>query len=216
MTELERALADLDVEWPETPAFDLRSPAHTRRRRLLAGAVAALLALGVALAVSPARSAILRFFHLGGVTIQRVQTLPPAQGGALRDALGLPIAHADAERLLGRPFAVRDARVYRDGAVVSALIQRDPPVLLSELRTGRDPFLLKKFASGSTQVEPVSLGAGVPAIWIYGGRHVFMAPALPPRYAGNTLLWQRGGITYRLEGRALTLAHARALARALR
>jgi hypothetical protein len=55
----------------------------------------------------------------------------------------------------------------------------------------------------------------VPAIWIYG-RHTVSDPMLPIRLAGNTLVWQRGAITYRLEGRGLTLARARALARELR
>ena len=58
--------------------------------------------------------------------------------------------------------------------------------------------------------------ADVPGIWIHGGRHVLLAPLLPPRYAGNTLVWQRGAITFRLEGRGLTQAGALRLARTLR
>jgi hypothetical protein len=77
-------------------------------------------------------------------------------------------------------------------------------------------MVLKKYAGGATQVEAVTLGDGVDGIWIHGGRHVFMVPQLAPRYAGNTLLWQRGAITYRLEGRGLTLGRARRFSEVLR
>jgi hypothetical protein len=43
-----------------------------------------------------------------------------------------------------------------------------------------------------------------------------MAPQLPPRFAGNTLVWQRDRITFRLEGKSLTRAEAARLARTLR
>jgi len=51
-------------------------------------AVALLVALGIALAVPPARSAILRFFHIGSVTVERVETLPHAQQRSLVAGLG--------------------------------------------------------------------------------------------------------------------------------
>ena len=74
-------------------------------------------------------------------------------------------------------------------------------------------MVLKKLAGAETDVRGVDLG--VPAIWIRGAKHVYMGPTLPPRYAGNVLLWQDGAVTFRLEGRDLTLAHARELAREL-
>jgi len=212
MTELERALARLDIDWPETPAFDLsRRPA--RRRWPVIIALAAVLAVGAAFAVPSARSAILRFFHLRGVSIERVETLPAAAQRSLRASLGTPISRDAAEQLLGRPFALPGVRVYRAGIAVSALVDRG--LILTELRTGPDAMILKKYASGATQVEAVTLGDGIDGIWIHGGRHLFMAPQLPPRYAGNVLLWQRGAITYRLEGRGLTLERAKRLSEAL-
>src|SRR5436309_4664694 len=101
MTELERVLAQLDVDWPTTPSFAYRR----RRRRLLAVALAIVLVVGIAFAVPPARSAILRFFHIGGERIERVQSLPRAEERALRASLGVPISRAEAARLLARPFA---------------------------------------------------------------------------------------------------------------
>src|SRR5207249_3599125 len=74
-----RALA-AELEWPDTPAL---APLELGRRRNLRPLVLALavlvLALAVAFAVPPARSAILRFLHLRGVSVERVETLPPAE-----------------------------------------------------------------------------------------------------------------------------------------
>jgi hypothetical protein len=213
MTELERALAELEVDWPETPAFELRAPAR-RARWPLAIAAALVVAAACALAVPQSRGAILRFLHIGGETIERVRTLPAAQERSLRASLGFRISPAQATTLLGRPFAVPGLPLYRADRVVSTLLAGD--VLLSELQTGADPIMLKKFAAGATDVEGVSVAAQAPGIWIHGGRHVFLEPTLPARFAGNTLVWQRDGITFRLEGKILTRAAALRLARPLR
>lgn len=209
MTELERALAQLDVDWPATPAFAYRRT----HRRLFAVALAFVFAVGIAFAVPPARSSILRFFHLGGDTIERVQTLPSAERRSLERALGERITRAGAAQMLGRPFAAGAVPLYRSGRTVSAIVDGD--LLFTELRTGSDPAILKKFVDGQARVEGVSLGPNVAAIWVHG-RHVVSDPMLPIRLAGNTLVWLRGPITYRLEGRGLTLARATALARRLR
>jgi hypothetical protein len=220
MTELEQALARLEVDWPATPSFDLRAPAPTpasrsRRRPLVLGiAAAAVVAVACALAVPQSRGAILRFFHIGGETVDRVHTLPPAAERSLRASLGFRISHAGAARLLERPFAVENVPLYRTNVVVSALLPGD--VLLSEWHTGNDPIVMKKLVGGATDVEEVVLEPGVTGLWIHGGRHVFIAPQLPARYAGNTLVWQRDGITFRLEGKSLTRAAAISLARPLR
>jgi hypothetical protein len=181
---------------------------------VLAIAVAVIVAVGCAFAVPQSRGAILRFFHIGDETIERVHRLPPASERSLRASLGFGISRTEAANLLGRQFAVADVQLYRTGVVVSALLPGD--VLLSEARTGDDPILMKKFVSGATQVEAVALVPGVTGLWLHGGRHVFMAPQLPPRFAGNTLVWQRDRITFRLEGKSLTRAEAARLARTLR
>ena len=210
MPELERALELLaaEVEWPATPAFDLRV-GERRRRRWLA-VVPVLAAVAVAFAVPQSRAAILRVLHLGGVTVEHVGTLPPAQERALRASVGMPVSAADAQSLLGRPFASPGGErgpLYRSGLVVSTLLAG--PAVLSEFRAGDVP-ILKKFAA-SAGTRWVEAAPGVPALWI-PGRHVLFEPSLPARYAGATLLWQRGEITFRLEGKGLTLPRARALA----
>lgn len=210
MTELEQAFARLEVEWPPTPAFDLRRPA--RRHAWLAAVAAAVLAVGVAFAVPQSRAALLRVFHLGGVTVERVRTLPPAQERALAASLGTPVSAADAAAVLGRPFGV-DARLYASGDLVSALLPG--PVVLSELRTDIGPVVLKKVVAGSTDVRSVRVGTA-PGVWLSGAPHALFAPPLPPRLAGNVLVWVRGPITYRLEGKGLTLERAQELAASVR
>jgi hypothetical protein len=215
MAELERTLAELEIDWPDTPAFALSSPAPApRRRRPLAVALAVVIAVACAFAVPQSRSAILRFLHLGGERIERVEKLPPAQERSLRASLGVRVTATEAERLLGQRFAVRGVPLYRAGRVVSTLLSGN--VLLSEVLTGADPVLLKKYAAGASGVDFVPVAPGVQGIWLHGGRHVFIAPTLPARFAGNTLVWQRGAVTYRLEGRTLTRPAALRLARRLR
>jgi hypothetical protein len=220
MAELERSLRELaaEVRWPETPALAARLELAPRRRRAPRWAViavaTALIAFLVALAVPEARSSILRFFHLGGATIERVSTLPAAEERPLGAGLGRPVTAAEAASALGAPFrlpATRGTPVLReaDGAV-SALLATPAPVLLTETAgTG----LLKKLASIATSVESVELSPGVEGIWLAGAPHVYFGPSAPPRLAGNVLLWERDGITYRLEGRALAKARALELAR---
>lgn len=203
MTELERTLAELDVDWPPTPSFEY--PLRRRRRWPLALALVVVLAVAAAFAVPQSRGAILRFLHIGGETIERVQTLPPAQERPLRDSLGVPITSAAARTLLGRPFAVGGVPVYRDGQAVSAIV--DGGLVLTELRAGYPLVKKLAFAAGVRRID-------ADTIWV-AGRHVYVPPTLPPRYAGNTLVWERRGITYRLEGRQLTLARARSFAAGL-
>jgi hypothetical protein len=209
MAELERELAALDVDWPPTPAFDVRRPAR-RRWPFVAAATAA--AVGVAFAVPPARSGILRLFHLRGVSIEHVQTLPAAAARPIVRELGVPVSAAEARAVLGRPFGV-DAQLYRSGDAVSALLAG--PVLLTELRVGvPGDAIVKKILGGEADAITVLVG-GRPAIWIAGAPHVFQLPPSSPRLAGNTLLWERGSVLFRLEGRALSQQQAQALARLL-
>ena len=216
MTPLEHALVALGRELELPPAPDLvpavrarLEPRHDRRRLALALAATALVALAAALAVPQARSTIIRFFHLGGVTIERVETLPPAQERPLAQGLGPSLSLPEArDQLQFEPVVPRGIRrVYvRDGALLVLLRERGKPVLLTEFAGG----FIKKVVSGETRVEEVHVGADY-GFWIAGARHVFQMPADAPRMAGNTLLWEHVGLTLRLEGH-LTKAQAIKLA----
>jgi len=223
LTELERELRGLGpaVDWPATPRLDpLLEPqrrARRPRRPVVVAAVALIVAgLAIALAVPPARSGLLRFFHLGGVTIERVQVLPPAQQRPLARTLGAPATEAETRAALGAPFRLPlvsgKPRLYLNEGVVSTLLATPAPVLLSELRSDGAVYL-KKLASISTSVEPAAVAPGVAALWISGGPHVVDLFGTPPRLAGNTLVWTRGNVTFRLEGPGLEEDEAVRLAR---
>jgi hypothetical protein len=216
MTELELQLRALGDEIAVPPTPDL-APAvirrirrrHTARRTFLAIAAGAA-ALGIAFAVPPARSALLRFFHLEGVTVERVGTLPPGPARAIGRSLGEPMPLADAERQIGFRFALpagtTPTRAYVIGGLGTVLLERDgAPLLLSEFR-GRVFDLMKKVVGPATLVEEVRVG-GAPGIWIEGPTHFLYfdrgggIAELPIAVHGNVLLWQRDGLTLRLQGR---------------
>src|SRR5512132_3685714 len=94
MTELERALIALgnELEFPPTPDLwpGVRERLHRRSwfRPAVFAVALGLVAVGIAFAVPPARSAILRFFHLGAATVEQVDTLPAAQNRPLVSGLG--------------------------------------------------------------------------------------------------------------------------------
>jgi hypothetical protein len=216
MADLDRLLAALaaEVVWPPAPDVAARLELGRRRRaRPLVVAVAvALLALAVALAVPTARSALLRLFGLGGVTIERVETLPPAQAESLSAGLGPRLTDAEATAALGTPFRPGGhGPVYGEGGAVSTLLAG--PVLLSEFAS---PVIAKKLVATGTTTETVEIAPGVEGVWIAGAPHVVtFFPSAAPRLAGNVLVWARGGVTFRLEGPGLTERAALGLAREL-
>src|SRR4051794_39681458 len=125
--DLERELRGLDVAWPPTPHLRLAlEPGRRRRsRRPLAAAVAlALVAVVAAFAVPQSRAAILRFFHLGGETIQFVRTLPPAGERPLGAGLGPPVSEAEARARIPALLLPRVAgrlRLHERAGVVSVV-----------------------------------------------------------------------------------------------
>jgi hypothetical protein len=208
MTELEQQLRALaaEVDWPTTPPPGLRLEPrpHARSLRPVWIALAVLaLALAIALSVPSARSAFLRVLHLGGATVERVDVLPPAQERPLAAGLGPVAGPAEVRAALGAPMRLpkgaRSAEVHLRSGIASVVLATPQPVLLSEFANG---FLLKKLAATTTNVEWLQVGSA-PALWITGGQHVVVLPAAPPRLAGNVLVWERGKVTYRLEGRGL-------------
>jgi len=220
MTDLELALVALghDVEVPPSPelAAVVRARIERRghRRRWAALAVAlAVVGVGVAFSVPSARSSILRFFHLGAATVERVNTLPPAQQRPLVEGFGPARSRADAEHVAGfgmqlPPFAHGEpARYYALPGVIATSFRRDEArVLLVEIR-GQQVFLTKKFSAGATHVGPAQVSGKYFGLWLSGAVHVvrWSTPGgdhvAPTRLAGNVLLWEANGRTYRIEGR---------------
>ena len=214
MTELERALVQLGRELSLPPQPDLRSRVRERierrprYRRALVPALALLVALGIAFAVPDARSAILRFFHIGAVTIERVETLPVASPRSLTAGLGPSLSLKEAESRSGLALVLngsRPQRLYaRPGLIATLLQYRGKPVLLAELQ-GDQMGVSKKLLGSSTRFEVVRIGSF--GLWLEGGKHVLIwAPRsgevtqMERRLAGNVLIWTDGDRTFRLEG----------------
>jgi hypothetical protein len=207
MTELERALVALgnELEFPATPDVWPRVRERMQRRRWFRPAVFAValgvVAIGIAFAVPPARSAILRFFHLGAATVEQVDTLPPAQQRPLVSGLGTPVGHPT----LKVPGGATAIRFYERSGLDAALLRyRDKLVLLAEVRGDQMAFF-KKFTDENTSVEEAQIGEF--GVWIAGGRHVLLWEFHPneiheaqTRLAGDVLLWLKDDVTYRLEG----------------
>jgi hypothetical protein len=225
MAELERelralgAFVELPAERDLVPAVRARLSMPPQRRwrwRALAVVLAAaIVALGVAFAIPPARSAILRFLGLEGVTIVQVDKLPPAAPEPV--AIGQRISLSEAERQAGfRPLLPdlgRPSAVYLDNlGHYLILLYGKRPARLRLAETNIGPGLIKKYTTVGG-VEPVDVD-GAPGLWLKGP-HVVIELSTQPRLSGNVLLWERDGLLLRLEGK-LTLEQALRIARSMR
>ena len=237
MTSLEVRLRELghELELPAEPdltaaileQLEGRSPFPWRRAAALAFALVAI-AVATAFAVPQARSAILRFFDLGGATVIRVETLPPAVERPQAGGLGRPASREEAEQTLGFKLALPrfegegPRRVYVIGDSLGTVIVRwhGRRVLLSEFPSFGGQSL-KKLAANATIIEPVEVN-GRAGLWLQGAPHTLtyfdrqlglQEQTIVIR--GNVLLWLRGGLTLRLEGN-LSRSQAIALAQTVR
>jgi len=234
MSALERRLADLreSVAFPETPDLAGRfEPRHASGRprplRRLALALAVVIAVAAATLTfsAGARSAFLEILRLRGATVERVEELPdvPTTGNL---PLGERMSRAEAERSVG--FTLLDVgepdAVFVRGGNVATLVYGDPAhprLVLTEFRGAIFDGFVKKSAAGGTRIEEVRV-RGERGLFISGDEHFVMfldasgRIADEPTYlAGNTLLWNRGPLLLRLEGR-LSRAEALELARSVR
>ena len=225
MSELELQLLavgrelELPAERDLAPAVVARlegqRPFPWRRAALVALAVL-VVAIAAAFAVPQARTTILRWFHLGGVTIERVDTLPPAVERSMAGGLGRPTSLPAAERAVGFRILLpplkcrcRRVRAYVLGDSMATVVlgpSHGRRMLLSEFPS-LGPESLKKLTFGETTVEPVEVN-GRQGLWIAGGTHTlrYYDRALGVRSQnvlihGNVLIWVRGTLTLRLEGR---------------
>ena len=225
--ELGRALA-----FPPEPDLAPRVLAGARGRPFpwrAAALVFAVVAVAVAtaFAVPQARSAILRFLHVGGASVELVDTLPPAAERTQAGGLGRPLTLAGAERRVGFRVLLpkldhRPRRAYVIGSSVATVLLRShgATVLLSEFESYGEEAL-KKLAVNKTVIEPVRVD-GAHGLWLEGGPHTLSwidresgYRERPVLVRGNVLLWLHGGLTLRLEGR-LSKAQALAIARNVR
>jgi hypothetical protein len=245
MSELELALVDLGhrIEFPPTPELapsvrarlaEGRAPraAFTRRRTLALALAVLAVAIGAVMAVPQTRAAILEFFHLRGVSIERVNQLPTVS--IQRDfnklfvgervSLAEARERADFEVVVPEALGDPDGVYFQDtppGGMVSFVYGtlKHPRALVTEFHATVKDVILKKVA-GNTQIEAVRI-EGQPGYWLSGEPHDFsyvdengeFRQELV-RLAGNTLLWERGPVTLRLEAdvsKAVALQIARSV-----
>jgi hypothetical protein len=226
MAELTRELVALgaDLAYPETPdlAGSVRHRVEQERvrsrlrpgRRAVAIGLAALAIVAGVMAVPQARSAVLRFFGIGGVSIVQVEELPEVSAPTIY--LGEKVSRAAAERRAGFEAAEPDLEdpdgvYFLEGptggqiAFVWGAPER-PRLILSQFRGTVTHRFAEKIAGLGTRVERVAVD-GRPALFLSGAPHLFYyvdrngeSHEGTAYLARNTLLWTRGGITLRLEG----------------
>lgn len=230
-----RALA-AELDFPPTPDHlapavraELERPRRSRRRWLVAALVVLVVALAGVLAVPSARTAIEGWLGIGGVKFEFVSTLPERRVVGTPD-LGTTVSLRDAEdhtpfRIVVPPDDLGRYTLYVHepprGGVVSFVYgtKRRARMILSELPGDYRPYIQKTISQ--TNVVTETTVNGRPALWLEGAHYVEFADAAghfgfePARLAGRVLLWERGGVTYRLEG-DLTLEQAREVAQVVR
>jgi hypothetical protein len=176
-----------------------------------------------------ARQAVADRLGIGGVSVIHVPEVPtpeptrfptpsPIPGAGLglgtRVSLDEASARFGAAVLvpeLGQPDAVyvmpnEVSLVYapRPGLPASAQT-RGVGLVLTEFRASIDHTLLGQKGLGpNTRLEEVQV-SGSRGLWMDGAPHLFLRAQggvvrdYPPRLAGNTLLWEQDGVTFRLE-----------------
>ena len=202
-------------------------PVLSPRYALAPAAATLLLILVVSLAAMPGvRAAADEFLRLRGVDIFRTTATPsapvasptvafPGQRVTLEEARRrAPFLRAPADARLGAPDLVYIDQTQAGERVTLVYVSRpDVPVsrqagvsaVVVAFRGRIDESLFAKVAVPGTRVEEATVSGGR-GYWLEGTPHQFFyrdAAGNPApetlRLAGNTLLWEQGGATFRLE-----------------
>lgn len=223
---------------------DSRSLRHATRRPaawlrpVAVGLAVAILAATAVAATPSAREAVADWLGIGAVGIEygdgppapivtRLELGAPVGLDEVSEAAGFPVLRP---RALGDPSAVYVRRVgdqrevnlvWPPGDHLPRTAETGVGLLLTQLRAGVELSYLKKLLVEGTQLRAVDV-AGARGYWISGAPHslVHLAPGgttvdVPTRLAGDVLLWERGGTTYRIES-GLGQAEALRIAASLR
>jgi hypothetical protein len=206
----------------------LKAPDHRfgpHRRFAAIAAVLAVLIAGAVTAIPASRTAVADWFDLPGVTLFAEDPDEPPVLGAPLD-LGEPVSLEDARADAGFQILVPDLdwlgdpdEIYLDrepaGGAVSFIYHAsgDLPtaeetgvgLLLTQFQGYLNPGMYGKGTPAGVDVEQVIVNnesalwiSGEPhTIWLYDAEDDVVEDTL--RFAGNTLLWQDGNLTLRLE-----------------
>jgi hypothetical protein len=222
-----RVVERLAAEPAPTRVVDLPAPWRRRNRALLVAA-ALLLALVVALsAVTPTREAIAHWLGIGAIEVRNEPTprptVPPGDhpvpgatttgtqptGGLLAPDVAAAQARVQFTiRLPQGPSAGVPSDIVTDdrnrGGLVAITYDRFTLVEMASA-SGSVPMMRKTLGPGA-RAENASV-LGLEALWITGAPHEigFLTPdneyvTDSVRRAGDVLIWEDGGVTFRIEG----------------
>jgi hypothetical protein len=213
----------------------VEAPRH-RVRALLTIAAVLVAIVAVVVVVAPARHAIADWLGIGAVEI-RVSEHPLPTGPTAFTVPGAPDPtraaaarreFAAAQRAV--PFTIATPRDATAGELLGVeldrrprgglVVLRYPRFTLIEIATYEPAPLLGKLVGTSASVEHVTV-AGRPGLWIAGAHEIgyldrsgaFETDTV--RRSGPVLLWERSGVTYRIEGLS-RLGAAQKIARSVR
>ncbi len=202
-------------------------------RPLALAAAAVLIVIGGLLAIPQTRDTIAHWFGVRGVIVNTVPSLPAGPlGQSLRLGQRTTLAGAQAgarfqvlvptDPSLGPPDEVylndtvpggEVSFVYRTRPGLPTASKTDVGILVMEIQGTTDSNFFGKMIGPGTTLTEVRVNGG-PGYWIEGSPHVFFFTDAQGavrdedmRLATNTLLWQQGDRTIRIEG-PLTEAQA--------
>ena len=242
LDDLEAALVDLGqhidhphgVEVAPTVTARLTVVDHrSARPRWVPVGIAAAVLLVALLALPAPREALADWLGIGAVRVVRTDQPSEPLGSELR--LGRAVSLEEARdrapfTIVGPPSLGPPSAVYGGEPSIDAVTLLWAPApglpatesgvgaLLTAVPGSTDRALVEKQLGPESALRVISVGDS-PAFWIAGGQHELRY--LDPegrtrrdttRLAANTLLWERDGVTFRLESRldreaAVELAH---------
>jgi hypothetical protein len=196
-----------------------------RARSLVAVAAVFVVMVMAALAISPARHAIADWLGIGAVEVRRSDRPPLGNGTSGHSVPGLPggtpSSHDRAVGQLAQARKIVDFAIVTPGdEAVGQLsdveVDRRVPGGLVALGYARftlvevaadagEPKPIAKLIYPATRVEPVTVN-GSPGLWITGAHSIGYLDRSgrlerdTVRRSGSVLIWERAGVTYRIEG----------------
>jgi len=198
---------------------------RTRRLGLLPALATVVLLIAVVAAAS-SEAVAEQILRLRGIEIYRGPAVPSATAAARPTFPGERLTLEEARRRvtfpvkvpsdarLGAPdevhldFAATNERltlVYRQRVSIPVSADAGVSAVVVEFRGAVDATLFGKAAGPGTRIDSVAVN-GSPGYWLEGQPHQFFwrdqlgnIQVETLRLAGNTLLWEQDGVTYRLE-----------------
>ncbi len=235
LDDLARHLAapDPNVDVVAAAVAQIRQRTRRPRTRALLAVAAVIVIIGLVLSfVAPARRAVADWIGIGGTRVTSIDKLPDDLGSNLdlgraidvktaqqrAPALDFPDSvDAPAAAFVGRP-AGGVSFVWTPSRSLPEVLNLDVGLLLTTYPGAVARPSIEKLLPPGTTIESVDVN-GANGYWFGGTAHEFVYLDRRGEYqqdrarlAGNTLLWERDGTTYRLES-ALDRADALRLAR---